>query len=234
MSLDKTNSLATEAGLAEALNLNPPSVLAAYALSSKATTLGAAGKFEEALATADEYLCQYGKVQSFRKLTAVVLMGKCIGLISLLRFEEAGTLCDEILREYVEDTDLVVCQAVEKVRGYKLKAIEGEREIEAIIKNAMETFTNSLKGLLAAGTDEEVLAACDVVVLCYSDVVDPAMRLAAVYARLKKSTLLTRKGNPEAARRELTKLILQFQDDVDPRILELVNSTRKILAGEAG
>jgi len=234
MSLDKTNSLATEAGLTEALNLNPPSVFAAYALSSKATTLGAAGKFEEALATADEYLCQYGKVQSFRKLTAVVLMGKCIGLISLLRFEEAGTLCDEILREYAEDTDLVVCQAVEKVKGYKLKAIEGKGEIEAIVKNAMETFTNSLKGLPAAGTAEEVLAACDVVVLCYSDVAAPAMRLAAVYALLKKSTLLAHKGKSEAASEELTKLITQFQNDPDPRVLELVNSAREILAGEAG
>jgi len=57
--------------------------------------------------------------------------------------------------------------------------------------------------------------------------------VAAVYALLKKSTLLAHKGKSEAARKELTKLIVQFQGDVDPRVLELVNSAWKSLAGEA-
>lgn len=206
--------------------------MAANGLVCKASAFGSRGRFEQAIETADEYMRRYGHDQSLRSLTSVALMGKCIGLISLLRLKEAVTLCDDILREYDGDTDPVICQAVEKVRGYRMKAISDESEVS--VQKAMTIFTNSLKGLQPEASDEEVLAACDEVVKCYSGAADPDMRLAAVYALMKKSSVLSHAGNTKEAMSGLTKLVMQFQDDIDPRVLGLVNSAREMLAGGSG
>jgi len=98
----------------------------------------------------------------------------------------------------------------------------------------MTIFTNSLKGLQPEASDEEVLAACDEVVKCYSGAAEPDMRLAAVYALMKKNSVLSHAGDTKEAMSGLTQLVMQFQDDIDPRVLGLVNSAREMLAGGSG
>ena len=205
--------------------------MAANGLVCKASAFGSRGRFEQAIETADEYMRRYGHDQSLRSLTSVALMGKCIGLISLLRLKEAVTLCDDILREYDGDTDPVICQAAEKVRGYRMKAISGESE--ASVQKAMTIFTNSLKGLQPEASDEEVLAACDEVVRSHAHSDDGDMRLAAVYALMKKSSLLSSTGDTGEAMNTLGHLVLQFRNDDDPRVQALVESARKILGESA-
>lgn len=193
----------------------------------KAAALGSRGRFEEAIAAADDCMHRYGTDPSLRNQTCVALTSKCAGLISLLRLKEAVTLCDDILREYSGDTAPVICQALEKVRGYRIKAITDEAEVSG--QEALMTFAKSLRGLQSQPSDKEVLAACDEVVKCYSSATEPELRLAAALALMKKGAALSGAGHMQEAAGALATLVVQFGRDADPRVLDLVKSAKKVL-----
>ena len=199
----------------------------AMALVFKASTLGSEGRFEEAIAAADDFMACYGHEPAFHSLACVALTSKCIGLISLMRFQEAITLCDDIERDYGRETNAGVRKAVAKVKEYRTRA--GSGLDQTMVRDAALLVAKNFWKSGPDVADQDLLAACDTVIRNWTTSVDPETRETVAMSLLKKGTLLRRSGNAAQAIEALTDLVGQFSGDGTSGIASLVDLAREVL-----